>query len=94
MAAIRKVEDLSTDPKFIGYYDIEEAHEQDIEDAIATGTRQGIEQGISQGISQGIEQGTRQRNIEIAKNMIKDNESIEKISRYTGLTQNELNKLV
>ena len=86
MAAIRKVEDLSTDPKFIGYYDIE--------DAIATGTRQGIEQGISQGISQGIEQGTRQRNIEIAKNMIKDNESIEKISRYTGLTQNELNKLV
>lgn len=36
MAAIRKVEDLSTDPEFIGYYDLEEAHKWDIEDAKLT----------------------------------------------------------
>lgn len=40
MAAIRKVEDLSTDPKFIGYYDIEEAHRQDIEEAKEYGISQ------------------------------------------------------
>ena len=40
MAAIRKVEDLSTDPKFIGYYDIEEAQRQDIEEAKEYGISQ------------------------------------------------------
>ncbi len=28
MAAIRRVEDLSRDPRFVGYYDIEEANRQ------------------------------------------------------------------
>ena len=29
MACIRRVEELSTDPDFVGYYDLEEAHKQD-----------------------------------------------------------------
>lgn len=36
MAAIRKVEDLSTDPEFIGYYNLEEAHKWALEDAKLT----------------------------------------------------------
>ena len=81
MAAIRKVEDLSTDPEFIGYYDLEEAHEQDIEDAIATGTRQGIEQG------------TRQEKIEIAKNMLSKDIDLEIILECTNLSLEEIKKL-
>ena len=56
MAGYRKVEDLSTDPEFIGYYDYEQAHQDDIEMAEYTGLKKGIEQGIKQGIEQGIEQ--------------------------------------
>jgi hypothetical protein len=41
MAAIRKVEDLSTDPNFVGYYDVEEARRQDKEDMKNTGIRIG-----------------------------------------------------
>jgi len=78
MAAIRKVEDLSTDPKFIGYYDLEEAHKQDIEDAKETGYDEGMEKGSSQ------------KAIEIAKNMLSYNMPIEEISKYTGLSKEEI----
>ena len=81
MAAIRKVEDLSTDPNFIGYYDLEEAHKQDIEDAKETGYDDGVAAGSSQ------------TKIEIAKSMLKDNIDIETISKYTDLSINEINSI-
>ena len=37
MACIRRVEELSTDPDFVGYYDLEEAHKQDLSDSYETG---------------------------------------------------------
>ena len=43
MACIRKVEDLSTDPNFIGYYDVEEARRQENWDFEQTGFRKGKE---------------------------------------------------
>ena len=51
------------------------------------------DEGISQGIEQGISQGVEQRNIEIAKNMLKDTQDYELISKYTGLDTNTLEKL-
>jgi predicted transposase/invertase (TIGR01784 family) len=81
MAAIRKVEDLSRDPNFIGYYDIEEARRQDLEDMKDTGIRIGMEKGIEQ------------RNVEIAKNLLSLNLKIEDISKATGLKEEEIEKL-
>ena len=78
MSAIRTVEELSIDPEFIGYYDVEEARIQDLEDAKETGIELGIEQGI------------KRDKIEIAKNMLKENESLEKISLYTNLKVSEI----
>jgi predicted transposase/invertase (TIGR01784 family) len=94
MAAIRKVEDLSTDPNFIGYYDIEEARKQDLEDMKNTGIRIGMEQGREQGRDEGREQGIDQRNIEIAKNLLNMNLSLEQIEEATGLTKEEIEKLM
>ena len=37
MAAIRTVAELSIDLEFVGYYDLEKAHKQDIIDAKETG---------------------------------------------------------
>jgi predicted transposase/invertase (TIGR01784 family) len=39
------------------------------------------------------EEGKKERNVEIAKEMLKDNEPIDKIMRYTGLSVLEINKL-
>jgi predicted transposase/invertase (TIGR01784 family) len=81
MAAIRKVEDLSTDPNFIGYYDIEEARRQDLEDMKNTGIRIGMEQGETN------------KQIEIAKKMINKNMNINDIIELTGLTKEEIDAL-
>ena len=81
MAAIRTVAELSTDPDFVGYYDLEEAHKQDIIDAKETGYDEGITQGISQS------------KIEIAKKFLEMGLPLDKISEGTGLTITELKKL-
>lgn len=43
--------------------------------------------------AEGMEKGMEKRNTEIAKQMKKENESIEKIQRYTGLSKEEIEKL-
>ena len=86
MAAIRKVEDLSKDPNFVGYYDVEEAKRQELEDMYDT--------GVSEGIEQGIEQGIKQCTIEVAKQLLAlGTISIEDISKVTGLTEDKISKL-
>ena len=82
MSCIRKVEELSTDPNFVGYYDLEEAHRQDIASSYDTGLEEGIEKGIEQ------------RNIEIAKNMLKEKIEISLISKYTGLSVDTIKELI
>jgi len=94
MACIRKVEDLSTDPNFIGYYDIEEARRQEIEDMKATGFRMGREEGRKEGRKEGREEGREEgeknKQIEIAKSMLKDNLNVDIISKYTSLSEDEI----
>jgi predicted transposase/invertase (TIGR01784 family) len=52
-----------------------------------------LEKGIEIGMEKGIEKGKMERAIEIALEMLQDNEPIEKIMKYTGLTQTEIEKL-
>ena len=85
MACIRKVEELSTDPKFVGYYDIEESHKQELADSYNTGYDKGIDIGMDKGINQ--------RNIEIAKMMLQDTSDYNLISKYTGLSIEEIKEL-
>lgn len=51
------------------------------------------EEGILEGIEQGIEQGIEKRNLEIAKQMKLEGESIEKIMRYTNLSRAKIEEL-
>ena len=51
------------------------------------------EEGRLEGIEQGIEQGIDKRNLEIAKTMKQEGETIEKIIRYTGLTKEQIEKI-
>lgn len=81
MSAIRKIEDLSYDPEFAGQYDYEEKIERDKFESHLTGLREGKEEGI------------QESKIEIAKNLLSLNMSIEDISKATGLSIDEIEKL-
>ena len=59
------------------YYDYEEAHKQDLEASYDTG----------------LEQGSKQKELEIARAMLSDGDSIDKVSRITGLSIDEIEKL-
>ena len=77
MSVIRTVEELSRDPKFAGYYDLEEKHRQDLMDEKLTGIRIGKEE----------------KAISTAKKMLKDNLDDKMIAKYTDLSLEEIEKL-
>ena len=54
---------------------------------------QGISQGLQQGIQQGVSQGEHQAKIETAKNMLLYGDSVEKISKVTSLSIDEIKNL-
>ena len=60
-----------------------------IMDKYAEGLIEGEAKGIEKGIEQGIEQGIEK----IAINMLTDNEPLDKISKFTGLSEHEVVKL-
>lgn len=64
-----------------------------IEAATEEGLQKGLEQGLEQGLKQGIEEGIKQGTFEIAKSMLSDNLPLELISKHTGISVEELNKL-
>ena len=53
----------------------------------------GVSQGLQQGIQQGVSQGEYQAKIETAKNMLLYGDSVEKISKVTGLSVDEIKNL-
>ena len=88
MAAIRRVEDLSRDPRFVGYYDIEEANRQARIEFEETGFRRGKEIGHELGMKEGHEIGVKEGHELGIK------ETIEKISKQTGYTEEEIRKML
>ena len=84
-----KVTDLNNQETFRSFM----TYEEDQRLIQNTEKKMAYDEGISQGIEQGISQGVEQRNIEIAKNMLKDTQDYELISKYTGLDTNTLQKL-
>ena len=57
------------------------------------GRAAGLEQGRSEGIAQGEASGRAEREIEMARAMKNDNKPIDEISKYTGLSTEEIDKL-
>ncbi len=55
-------------------------------DLIMTYGQQLRNEGVQLGIEQGMTQGMQARNLDIARSMLQDRESIEKIQRWTGLS--------
>ena len=74
-------------------YERSEGKKEGIEIGFQQGIEKGIEQGIKKGIEQGIEQGYKESQINIAKEMKKENMDINLISKLTGLNASDIEKL-
>ena len=72
---------------------LEDGRKEGLEEGRKEGLKQGLEQGLEQGIEQGIEQGSKNKTLEIAQKMLDSNMKISDISKFTGLSENEIKKL-
>ena len=68
--------------------------ERGMEQGIKEGMKQGIEQGLEQGLKEGIKQGKHSCSIEIAKKLLENNIPLDIIKNSTGLSDEELSKII
>ncbi|MEI3393501.1 MAG: Rpn family recombination-promoting nuclease/putative transposase [Clostridia bacterium] len=83
--AVEKLDRISNDEKM---QRIIELREKAIRDEHAIYAK-----GVDDGIEEGKAKGAREKQIEIAKSMLKENMDIEMIIKITGLTKQEIEKL-
>ena len=93
MAAENIVKNMSSadDNWFIQYTCFK--NERDKNTLIHNAEKRGREEGLKEGIQQGIQQASQQKTIEFATMMLKDGKQIKEISKYTGLTSEEILEL-
>ncbi|MDR2548456.1 MAG: transposase, partial [Rickettsiales bacterium] len=66
---------------------------QKLDDATEKGRQEGIQIGKERGRAEGREEGRRERDIEVAKNLLKAGVSIDIIAQTTGLLKAEIVQL-
>ena len=86
---ITNVTIVNDDPEFQKYMSEEEDKKKIQNSLLSEAKEEGISQGISQGYTSGINDGIKQT----AKNLLSMNMPIEDISKATGLSIEEINKL-
>ena len=52
-----------------------------------------IDKGIEQGIEQGMERGRQEEKLGIARTMYRSGESLERVARWTGLSEASIRSL-
>ena len=57
------------------------------------GKREGKKEGLKEGEKKGVEKGIKEGKIEMAKKMREEGEPVEKITKYTGLSIEEIERL-
>ena len=86
---VDELERLGIDDKFGVVYDNEMMQKK----MINTARNWGYDDGKADGKAEGLEEGAKAKEIEIAKNLLKDGIPIEVVSRNTGLSIEELENL-
>ncbi len=84
---------LNENPKFREYMTAEEdarkIYNSEMYEARQTGMQEGLKNGLKQGKEQGLEQATK----EIVEKMLKEKMKEEEISKFTGLSLEEIKKI-
>ena len=104
--AKKKLEEISDDEHERELARLREKYILDQKSILATGYADGFQEGMEEGRTQGINEGRaegivegekigkKERNIEIAKNLLKENVDISIIEKCTGLDRKEIEKLL
>ena len=66
---------------------------RDIKNSIDTAKQEGLAEGMEKGMELGMEKGMNQKALDIARNMLADGVDINLIMKYSGLTQEQIEKL-
>ena len=72
---------------------MQEGMRKGMQEGMQEGMRKGIQEGMQEGMRKGMQQGISERNIEIAKNLVKLGMTLQQIVTATGLTKEEVEKL-
>ena len=95
--AIEKLEYISKNQqeKYIidSFTDYERDYYNDLNYEKQEGIKEGLEKGKEEGLKEGLDKGLKEGKIEMAKNMLKDNVDINIISKYSGLSIDEIKNL-
>ena len=89
LKVVEELERLSENDEFRVLYDAEKMRRKEINSA----RLDGYDDGYENGITKGKEEGAKAEKIEIAKNLLKDGIPIEVVSKNTGLSIEELEKI-
>ena len=89
----RKLEELNSNEEFVYGLTWEEELEMIKNAEVELARESGLEKGLEKGIKQGVDQGAEQKSIEIAKKLIEEGESLERIQRLTSLDEKRLIEL-
>ena len=80
----------------MAYRDIKNSVDTAKREGIAEGMEKGMELGMAkgkqEGLAEGMEKGMNQRSLDIARNMLADGVDLNLIMKYSGLTQEQIEK--
>jgi flagellar biosynthesis/type III secretory pathway protein FliH len=81
----------------MAYRDIKNSVDTAKREGIAEGMEKGMELGMAkgkqEGLAEGMEKGMNQRSLDIARNVLADGVDLNLIMKYSGLTQELIEKL-
>lgn len=72
---------------------IEGAIEEGLEKGMKQGLEKGMKQGLEQGLEKGLEEGAKMKQVQIAKALKLEGLSTDLISKATGLSLQDIEKL-
>ena len=76
---------------------IDTAKQEGLAEGMEKGMELGIEKGMKKGMEKGLEKGMKkgmnQKALDIARNMLADSVDINLIMKYSGLTQEQIEKV-
>ena len=91
---VKEAEEVSFEGGVGEAYDKEWAlRDQGYRDGLSQGKAEGREEGKAEGKAEGISEGKNERNIEIAKSLVRNKVDMSIIVDSTGLTEDEINTL-
>lgn len=94
MDSLNELKNISRDSILMDDLERRELEEYCYKLAIMDAKNEGKDEGLSEGKQAGFNEGKQNEKIEIARKMLKDNFDIDLISKYSGLSIEEINNLI